>query len=160
MVPAAHHETAGFTIVEAVVLISVIGILAAVSAPRFLAIGDMDAIRAHRQALADLRFAQRRAATSGCPVQVDFDADGYELRQRTGCRAGPFTRAIVDPALRTSSFVVELPVGVTLTSTVDPLVFDSLGRATNASGGVMDVAITLGARSLEAVGETGLVRVP
>ena len=150
----------GFTIVEAVVLISIVGIIAAVAAPRFLALSEMDAARAHRQALADFRYAQRVSANSGCPVQVDFGIGLYTLTRRTNCRSGAYSQPMVDPVSNTTPYSVTLPIGVAITSSVDPLVFDALGRATTTAGVVSSVSIAVGPHALEAIGETGLVRVP
>lgn len=158
--PASRMASMGFTLVEAIVLLSVVGIIAAVSAPRFLAMSDMNAIQAHRQAIGDLRYAQRRAASSGCPVQVDFSASGYTLNQRTDCRTGAFSVDLRDPATGSTPFQVSLPAGVTLTSSLDPLVFDVLGRSTNATGTAADANIFVGSRRVATVGESGLVHVP
>lgn len=150
----------GFTIIEAVVVISAVGILAAVAAPRFLAMSEFGVSRAHRQTLSDLRFAQRRSASSGCPVQVDFTGNGYTLSQRTGCRTGAFGQALVDPVTNLAPYAVGLGSGIAITSTLDPMVFDSLGRVTTSLGVVTDVSIDVGGRAIQAVGETGFVRVP
>jgi MSHA pilin protein MshC len=149
-----------FTIVEVVVLISIVGIIGAVAAPRFLAMSEMDAVRAHRQTLADLRFAQALSASSGCPVQVDFTGTAYTLTKRTGCRSGPFTLPVVDPISNQAPYLINLPSGVAITSTVDPLVFDALGRSTMTAGTVTNASISVGGHALEAIGETGLVRIP
>lgn len=159
-VPVGRRSARGFTIIELVVLISIIGIVAAVSAPRFLAMSDLRAVQAHRQTLSDLRFAQRRAASSGCPVQVDFDASGYSLTQRTGCRSGPFTMAVQDPASGAASFLVGYGDGLVVSSSVDPLIFDARGRVTDTSGTVSTANILVGSRAAQAVGESGLIRVP
>ncbi len=151
---------AGFTLVEAVVLIAVLGILGTVAAPRFLSLRELEAARAHRQALADLRYAQHQAAGSGCPVEVDFEAGGYRLRRRSACRTGDFDREMVDPVTSQAPLSVTLPEGVALSSTVDPIVFDALGRLTNADGAPTDLVVRIGGRTLEGVGETGFVHVP
>jgi len=143
-----------------VVLIVIIGIIGSVAAPRFLDMGEFSSPQAHRQALSDLRFAQRLATGSGCPVQVDFDPSGYRFRQRTDCRSGPFDRDLVDPLTGRAPFTIVLPGGAGATSDVDPLVFDALGRATSVTGIVTDARIEVGGLPLEAIGETGLVRVP
>ncbi|MEZ4333269.1 MAG: type II secretion system protein [Myxococcota bacterium] len=150
----------GFTLVEAIVLLSIIGILGAVAAPRLLSFGELEAARAHRQALADLRHAQRRASGSGCPVQVDFQADGYRLRQRTDCRSGAFALELVDPVTNQQPYAVTLPAGVTLASSADPIVLDALGRITRDDGTPTSVTIRVGARAIEGIGETGLFRAP
>jgi len=150
----------GFTIVEAVVVISAIGIMAAVAAPRFLAMSEFSTSQAHRQTLADLRFAQRRGASSGCPVQVDFTGTGYTLSQRAACRTGAFGLDLVDPVTNLAPYTIDLASNVVVTSSVDPLVFDSLGRVTTTAGVVTNVAIDVGGRPLEVIGETGFVRVP
>lgn len=150
----------GFTLVEAVVLIAIVGIVAINAAPRFLSMSDMDATRAHRQALTDLRFAHQLALASGCPVQVDFGLDRYELTQLTGCRSGTFTQAVTDPTTNSVPFLVVAPAGVALASDVDPLIFDALGRTTTLAGVVRTATISIGSRTLVAIGETGLVRVP
>lgn len=141
-------------------MIVILGIVAVSAAPRFLSLSDLDAQRAHQQARDDLRYARQLASGSGCPIQVDFSDGGYVIAQRTACRTGAFTRAVVDPATNAAPFAVALPAGIALTSTVDPLVFDAQGRATNAVGITTDAEIRVGGLALEAVGETGLVRVP
>ena len=151
---------AGFTLVEAVVLIAILGILGGVAAPRFLSLRELEGARAHRQALADLRHAQRQAAGSGCPVQVDFDSTGYQLRQRSGCRTGSFDLELVDPVTQRAPYGVVLPEGVSISSSVDPIVFDALGRLTRADGTPTHITVQLGDLALEGIGETGLVRVP
>ena len=141
-------------------MISIVGVLAVAAAPRFLSVSDLAASRAHRQAIADLRHARQLASASGCPVQVDFDAAGYRLTHRSGCRSGPFDRDIVDPVSNRAPFDVRLDAGVTITSDVDPLVFDSIGRATTVAGATTNARLEVAGRAIEAVGETGLVRAP
>lgn len=155
-----HVRRAGFTAIELVVVIAVVGILVSIAAPRFLEMGGFSADRAHREALSNLRFAQRRAMNTGCPVQVDFTATGYTLSQRTGCRSGAWTQPIVDPVSNTAPFAIALPDGVALTSSVDPIVFDAVGRLTTSAGVATDATITIGGRSLAGIGETGLIHVP
>lgn len=153
-------ERGGFTLVEAVVLLSVIGILGAAAAPRFLSISGMNASRAHRQALSDFRYAQHLSMASGCPTQIDFSPNGYVLTQRSSCRTGAFTQSVVDPSINIAPFVVSLPSNLSVSNSVDPMIFDSLGRTTTSAGVVTNASITIGPHTLEVIGETGLVRVP
>ena len=158
--PLRRTRRGGFTLVETVVVLVILGIMVVSAAPRFLSLQDLDAARAHQQARDDLRYARQLASSSGCPIRVDFTGGGYSIEQRDACRAGAFTRPVVDPSTNVSPFSVVLPGGLTITSSVDPLVFDERGRATNSVGHVADADIQLGTLRLEAVGETGLVRVP
>ena len=141
-------------------MLVVTGILASVAAPRFLSMSTFDANQAHRQALSDLRFAHHRALTLGCPIQVDFASTSYALTERTSCQTGSFTQAIKDPSTNIAPFSITLPGSTTVSSTVDPIVFDTLGRVTTSAGVVTDATITIGGRTLEAIGETGLIREP
>ena len=52
------------------------------------------------------------------------------------------------------------PGGLALASTVSPLLFDSLGRAMSAAEIITDATITVGARTISVVGETGLAYEP
>ena len=158
--PKRRTRNQGFTLIETVVVIVILGIVAVSAAPRFLSLQDFDAQRAHQQARDDLRYARQLASSSGCPIRVDFTGGGYAIEQRSACRTGAFSRPVIDPATNASPFAVTLPAGVAITSSVDPIVFDERGRATNAVGNAIDAEIRLGTLRLETVGETGLVRVP
>jgi MSHA pilin protein MshC len=120
--PGTHR---GFTLVELVVTLSILGVLAAVALPRFFttdrfaAMGHADAV------LSALRFAQRTAMTTGCDTRIRVDADGFDLWQRaTSCTAGDFTRALVRPG--GEHWSGRTPAGVS-SSALD-LYFDSSGR--------------------------------
>lgn len=150
----------GFTLVETVVVIVILGIVAVSAAPRFVSLSEFDAARAHQQTRDDLRYARQLASTSGCPIRVDFTGAGYAIEQRSACRTGVFSRPVVDPATNAAPFAITLPSGLAITSSVDPLVFDERGRATDVAGNATDADIRIGGLRLEAIGETGLVRVP
>ncbi|MEX2205337.1 MAG: GspH/FimT family pseudopilin [Myxococcota bacterium] len=152
--PAPACE-AGFTVVELVLVIAIIALLAAVGTPRFLVLGSMQADLYQSEVLAGLRYAQRLAVASGCGVQVQLTASSYTLTQQTGCAGAAWTQAVVDPSTNASSYARSAPAGVALASTVNPLRFDPLGRATNAAGTVSSATVSVGARTISVVGESG-----
>ena len=77
-----RSNLAGFTVIELVTSIAIIGILAAVTVPRMF---DNSAFseRGYIDELAStLRYAQKVAIASECEVQVSITAAGYSAMQR------------------------------------------------------------------------------
>lgn len=71
-----------FSLIEAVVVVVVIAILAAVAIPRFATSTDRQRLSAAAdRVVADLELARRRAYTASepCTVRFDVDAEQYEL---------------------------------------------------------------------------------
>jgi MSHA pilin protein MshC len=148
----------GFTIVELVVTLVVVAILAAVAAPRFLSVSEMNADLFRTELLAALRYAQRLSVATGCGVQVQLTASSYTLTQQTGCAGSAWTQAVVDPSTNGATYVRSAPNGVALSSSVNPLRFDALGRATNSTGTVTSATVSVGARTISVIGESGFAQ--
>lgn len=70
----------GFTLVELITTIIVIGILAAVAAPRFMGRSEFDALGFHDGVLAALRYAQKSAVAQRHMVCVQFTANQVQLK--------------------------------------------------------------------------------
>ena len=73
---ACRRARLGFTLLELVVVMTIIGIVASIAVPRyanFVARGRADA--AARRVVADLTFAQRLARQSGSTQRVSFSTD-------------------------------------------------------------------------------------
>lgn len=147
----------GFTVVELVVTLVIAGALAATALPRFIRIGDFQERFFHDDVTAGLRYAHKLALVTGCPVQIDFTATSYAVTQRVSCTTGAWTRPVHHPSTGLVGYTETAPGGITLTSTVDPLVFDALGRALDAGGTPTNATVGVGARTLSVVGSTGYV---
>lgn len=125
----------GFTLVELVTILVLIGILAAFAAPRL----DLETFRqqAFRDELTNaLRHARKVALASGCPVQVNIDGSGYSLAYTgaggTACGGGePLPHPTGGGPFQGSGDI----------SSGGTVVFDAMGRT--ASG----LTIELGDRS-------------
>ena len=150
----------GFTLTEAVLIIAIVGILGAAAAPRFLGPNEADLRFFQQDTLSAMRYARKLAVASRCPVQIDFTTGGFELRQRAACRTGSYTQAVFDPATGESGFSQTAPSGIALSSTLDPLYFDALGRVVNASDVPTDATISVGALTINARGESGFINAP
>jgi MSHA pilin protein MshC len=142
----------GFTLIELVVTMLLIGILAAVALPRFFDATDFSSRAFYDEVIQAARYGQKLAVASGCDVQLSIGAGNYALHQRaTSCTSGAFTRDVPRPA-GSGSFAAAAPSGVSLSASSPTVVFDSLGRAT--PGGV---TVTVDGRDFTIVGESGYV---
>jgi MSHA pilin protein MshC len=142
--------------VELALVIAILGILAGIAAPRFFALRSFEEPFFAQDMLSSLRYAQKLAVASGCDVQVSFaPAGSYALSQRAGCRVGVFSQPVPHPGSGAAVYAGTAPAGTALASTVDPLIFDALGRARDGGLAVTDATVTVGATAISVVGETG-----
>jgi len=153
----------GFTLIELITVITIIGVLAVVVGPRF-ASSDVYEIRTfYDDVLKATRYAQAKAAGSGCLTQIDFTASGFRVSVDSDCDSdNGFSAAdVVNPGDFESGFTEldALPSGTAYSATVDPLLFDGRGRAMNSSLAVLGSAaqITVGAYMITVEGATGYV---
>lgn len=150
----------GFTLVELITVIVILGIVSAIALPRLTDRSTFQARGFEDEVLAALRHARALAVASGCPVQVSIAGDAYALSQQTGCDTGLFTLAVADPVTQAANYTGAAPLGITLTSVPATFVFDVRGQAI---GGAPDVTLTLGGstnRTITVFGSTGFAQVP
>jgi len=127
-----HLQPRGFTLVELVVTMIVIGIMAVVAIPRMSGIGTFDARGAADQATAYLRFAQKSALAQRRYVQISgLTADPTGATAPT-LTVGTTTACGATPLAYPGSF--RSPRNVTVTGT-DTYCFDTMGGLVTPSGG-------------------------
>jgi MSHA pilin protein MshC len=81
----------GFTRVELLMVIVIIGILAVVVGPRFFDRKVFDERLFHEQLASAVRYAQKQALASGCLVQAQLDSSGLRLRRAADCVSGAYS---------------------------------------------------------------------
>ncbi|MEE2939310.1 MAG: type II secretion system protein [Planctomycetota bacterium] len=149
MAPARGHRSSGFTILELLILMVVLGVAASVGIPSYFGRPDVTLTSAAELLARDLREVGGRAAVYREALQLRFDDDGggYSAADRSGQLlvsphgAGPFVRRYdVDAVFR----------GVTIEAlepeTPRSVTFDATGTASHS------IAVTIGYR-----GETRVV---
>ncbi|OEU62109.1 MAG: hypothetical protein BA870_03035 [Desulfuromonadales bacterium C00003094] len=150
------RDLRGFTLVELVTVILLLGILSAVALPRFFNATDFNSRGFYDEVAAAARYGQKLAVASGCDVQLTVADGNYALQQREACdNISEFNRAVLQPT-GSDAFADSAPSGTTLSvSPLTPVIFDALGRAT--PGGVM---VTVDGRFFTIIGESGYVSMP
>ncbi|MDB4470799.1 GspH/FimT family pseudopilin [Deltaproteobacteria bacterium] len=142
------RSNSGFSMVELVVVILVLGILAAVVMPRFVDLDTFRARAAYDEVAGAIRYAQKLAVASGCEVQVAITANRYALQQHaTNCTTGAFTDISGHPVTNNDFTDVTLSAAT--------FRFDAMGRSSSGP----TITIDSGAEhlSFSVVAETGYV---
>jgi len=147
----------GYTLVELVVVMLLMGILAAAAMPRFFGASRFEEMGFADASIAAAGFAQKLARNSGCDTLFAIDDDGYGIYQRASdCASGALTR----PVQRSGGgdWTQPRPEGVTVTPL--EVYFDGSGRPFAADSGKLlatAASYTVGSRTIAIEAETGFV---
>lgn len=152
-------KLSGFTVVELIVVITILAILAAFAAPRFTNNQAFQDRGYYEEVSNNLRLAQKLAVGSGCPVRFALTTGGYEARQQAPvnnrCNTTDTSWAVP----------IMLPDGRPLQGTAPPgtitnpaitIVFNGLGATDLAA----NQAISVGGLSLMVHAASGYIDVP
>jgi MSHA pilin protein MshC len=135
----------GFTLIELITSIIIIGILAAVVGPRFFAGSGVFSSRGYADEVASaLRYAQAVAMSSGCDVSVTLTANKYLAAQRAAAPAALPQCATnglwATPVVRVDgdALIGNAPSNVVLTPATQ-IVFDSQGHIANGAPPLLSI---------------------
>ncbi len=143
----------GYSVVELVVIIAVVAILAATAMPRFFDLSTFQDRAFYDEAIASVRYAQKLAIATRCPVRVEFTAAGYSLARPANnalCDTGPYNTAVADPSNLQAVYARSAPGGTEPTAAN----FSFTAGGTTAA----DVVIVIGDRSFRVHAATGFVQ--
>ncbi len=125
----------GFTLIELVMVLVMLGVLAVFAAPRVFNRNDFEARGFHDQTLATLRFAQKTAIAQRRTVCVAFTATTVTLTRASteaSATCGPTPPPVPVPGPR-GELVLTAPANVAFTAVPAGFSFDGLGQSRPAS---------------------------
>jgi MSHA pilin protein MshC len=147
----------GYTLVELVVVMVLLGILAATAMPRFFGANRFEEMGFTDASIAAAGFAQKLARNSGCDTLFTIGDSGYAIYQRASdCTSGALTRSVRRPG--GGDWAQTRPSNVSVTAL--QVYFDGSGRPFAAgSGNLLTAAAsyTVGSRTVVIEAETGFV---
>ena len=153
----------GFTIVELVLVIAILGVVTLIALPRFFSSAGFVDSFADSEVRAVLRYAQKMAVKTNCPVRVTVTTGPpavLALAQSTNvidCTDLSATAAVPGPTPGRSLTPILDGQSVTISATASPFLFDALGQAT-VLGIPTDVTVTVGSTAISIEGETGFLQ--
>lgn len=133
----------GFTMIELIAIILLVGILAAVALPRFTLLQGFDEIGYRDKVKATLEYARKAAVAQrryscvdlvGNDLLVTIDLNVPESYSPGTCPANALSLPAIDPGCSPAvANKICAPSGVTLASATDPLTFSPLGKPSSAA---------------------------
>jgi len=146
-----YHQLSGFTLVELIVVILIVGILSISVAPRFFSVTTYENRQAADEVLSALRYSQQMAMNRGGDIQLVLSPTNFTV-QRSG---GGNLRSPDGLIPYTKTF----PSGVTAAPNPNPqtINYNALGQPEDALGTLFtsNVSLVIGTNTITIEANTG-----
>lgn len=147
------RRTGGFSLIEMIVVIVVLGVLAAIVTPRLVDSSVFEARGFRDQLASAARDAQRYARNSGCPTNFSVGGGTWSVTTTVPCGGSSQTVAGFGGPLSGN-----IPGGISISEAPLVVTFDAWGAASSGSS----VTVTAGSENAAFViqGGSGYVNLP
>ncbi len=148
-------RASGFTLIELIMVIVVLGALSLFVAPSFSSKSSFDTLSFHQELKTAIRFAHKLSIASGCEVQVALTANSYSLfYPNTTCNPpDAFGANAVNHPVQSGAYTGNSPSGISI-SNFGNFFFTASG-APSSSG---TITINPGGRQIVVNALTGFVQ--
>jgi MSHA pilin protein MshC len=150
----------GFTLIELVMVILILGIVSVTMLPRFFSQDPLRTTTFYHDLLQGLRYSQLAAVTRGCRIRAEITASGYSLSQVASYSSSNFTDTVNRPGELAPYTNDDLPAGAIASAVT--FVFNPSGTIEREASSTSLVSIStyslaVGTHTLTLYGESGLV---
>ena len=136
------HRSHGFTLVELILTITILGVISLIAIPKFFDQATFDERFYYDDLLAASRYASKLAIGSGCAVRLSVSGTGYSLAQDSNCdfSAPNYNLNVLRPDDSAVYANTDVPPSLTITTDQTTIIFWPNHQVVNGSGSAISTA--------------------